>query len=123
MRINFSEQNFNHHLPVYDRKIVTSSTAIGILREQLVNNIGIERIKGFLIRFGWELGINDAKEAMLTNGSVEYLIKNGPILHGQNGHFLGTEYEGYAELDEHQNVISTFGTGTWIDSYGGIRTY
>ncbi|EKN65906.1 PucR family transcriptional regulator [Neobacillus bataviensis LMG 21833] len=121
MRISFSEHNYNHNLPVYGRKIVTSSTALGILREQLAKNIGIERIKGFLIRFGWELGVNDAKEIMQTNQSIDYLIKNGPILHGENGHFLGTEYEGYAELDEDQNLISTQGSGIWIDSYEALE--
>ncbi|MBS4213894.1 XylR N-terminal domain-containing protein [Neobacillus rhizophilus] len=121
MKIHFSEQNYNRTLPVYDRKIVTSSTAIGILREQLVKNIGIERIKGFLFRFGWELGVNDAKEIMKTDESVEYFIKNGPVLHGANGHFLGTEYEGYAEFDENHNLISTHGTGIWIDSYEALE--
>ena len=72
MKINTSDHGYNHEIEVEDRQMITSSTALGILRQQLARNIGIERIKGFLIRVGWEMGVNDAKEAL----KKEYFNQN-----------------------------------------------
>ena len=66
---------YNHEIEVENRQMVFSSTAFGILRQQLARNIGIERIKGFLIRFGWKMGVNDAKQALKADISIETLIK------------------------------------------------
>ena len=57
--------------------MITSSTALGILRHLLSRNIGMERIKGFLIRVGWEMRENDAQQALKTDISLEafYLEK------------------------------------------------
>ena len=79
MRIDISKESYNYNLDRNNRKIFTSSSAFGILRQQLARNIGIERIKGFLFRFGWEMGVDDAKEALKTDISLETLIKQGPI--------------------------------------------
>lgn len=118
MRIHISEESHNpNHVDGNDRKILTSSSAFGILRQQLVRNIGIERIKGFLFHFGWEMGINDAKEAMKTNLSLGDLVKYGPILHISNGHIRGIKHEATFELDDHNRLLSYYATGIWIDSY------
>lgn len=111
----------NPNLPINDRPILTSSTALGILRHQLAENIGVDRLRGFLFRFGWEMGVNDARKAMETSFATEFLIKNGPKLHGDKGHFLASEYEGHVELEENQNVVSVYGTGTWVNSYEAIE--
>ncbi|MFJ7513214.1 XylR N-terminal domain-containing protein [Peribacillus simplex] len=119
--INIPEQNYNFDLDVSDRNILTPSSAFGLLREGLVKNIGMDRIKGFLIRYGWEIGVSNAKEIMKSNGSLESLLKQGPIYHSQNGHISGTKYEGNVELDANQNIISVYGSGTWLDSYEAIE--
>ena len=64
MKISINDQSYNREIEVHDRQMITSSSAFGILRHQLVRNIGIERIKGFLIQFGWEIGVHDAKQAL-----------------------------------------------------------
>jgi hypothetical protein len=56
MKINIDDRSYNYQMEVNDRKMITSSTALGILRHQLARNIGTARIKGFLIRLGWEMG-------------------------------------------------------------------
>src|SRR6476646_4331663 len=81
MKININDQCYNGQIEVNERKMLTSSTVLGILRHQLARNIGNERIKGFLIRFGWEMGENDAKQALKTDISLESLIEQGPIVH------------------------------------------
>jgi sugar diacid utilization regulator len=121
MIINTSEQICNPDIDVNNRIILTPSTAFGILNKQLVSNIGRERIKGFLIRFGWEMGAADAKQALNSNLSFESLLKQGPIYHCTSGQITGSEYEGCVELDDDNNIISLYGTGTWNNSYEALE--
>ena len=44
------------------RNVLVSMSAFGELRKDLINNIGLERMKGFLIRYGWDLGQQDGKK-------------------------------------------------------------
>jgi len=108
----------SHHA---DRKIATPSSALGLLREELVRNIGIERLKGFLIRFGWEMGVADGKKALQSNMPFIEMVKRGPMFHVTNGHIRGNEYKGYAEIGENGQVLSIYGEGTWEDSYEAIE--
>lgn len=75
MKINFYDESISQNLVVNDRKIASTSSAFGILRKELVRNIGIDRLKGFLFHFGWETGVNDAKEALKKGLSLESMIK------------------------------------------------
>ena len=100
MKIHTRDEGYNHEIEVEDRQMILSSAALGILRQQLARNIGIERIKGFLIRFGWEMGVNDAKEALKADISLETLIEQGPIVHMKNGHISGYTHECTVEFDD-----------------------
>ncbi|MDP4154615.1 MAG: XylR N-terminal domain-containing protein [Bacillota bacterium] len=117
MKIKISEDSYKPRTNASDRKLLASATAFGILRQQLVEYIGIERIKGFLFHFGWQMGVADAKEAMKTDSSLEYLIKQGPIFHITNGHISGMKHDCEVKLDEQKKMISILGKGIWIDSY------
>ena len=65
--------------------------AFAVLREQLIKNIGIERVKGFLLRYGYELGSQTAKRALQLNlSSIAELIKQGPQFHSTYGHAKGS---------------------------------
>lgn len=121
MEIHIIDKGYDCDLEVNDRNMITSSTALGILRHQLARNIGVERIKGFLIGFGWEMGVNDAKQALKTDTSLEKLIEQGPIVHMKNGHIKGFTHEFTAEFDEDHDIISLLGKGTWIDSYEAVE--
>lgn len=103
------------------RRIVLSSSSFGILREQLVRNIGIERIGGFLFHFGWEMGIKDAEKAVEEGLSLEELIKKGPLLHIESGHIRGVTHDCDVKYDEWGHVESVFGRGVWKDSYEAIE--
>ncbi|MDR7077495.1 sugar diacid utilization regulator/predicted hydrocarbon binding protein [Neobacillus niacini] len=120
MIIHTSGKHDNLELDIQNRQILTPASAFGIFRKMLVSNIGKERLKGFLIRFGWEMGVNDAKQALKEELSIEELFKQGPVYHCMNGHITGTEYEGRLELDEHNQMVSLTGTGTWKDSYEAL---
>ncbi|WP_256358375.1 XylR N-terminal domain-containing protein [Bacillus sp. sid0103] len=117
MRIQISDESHNPEVVFDGRKIITSSSAFGILRQQLVKNIGIERIKGFLFHYGWEMGVNDAKDAMKADLPLEDLIKFGPIRHIENGHISGIQHECTYELDVQDSLKSFFSSGNWVNSY------
>ncbi|KAA9021032.1 XylR N-terminal domain-containing protein [Niallia endozanthoxylica] len=121
MIININDEAYNEEMIIADRPMATSSSALGIMRHQLVKNIGLERIKGFLVRFGWEMGVNDAKEALKKNISVKTLIEQGPIVHMENGHIRGFTHQCSAEFNEHDQIVSLHGSGTWIDSYEAVE--
>ncbi|MBA4603410.1 XylR N-terminal domain-containing protein [Thermoactinomyces mirandus] len=121
MEIQIKDQRYNPKIEKNHRQMITFSTALGILRQQLARNIGEERIKGFLVRFGWEMGVNDAKQALKSGSSLESLIKQGPIIHMNNRHIRGFTHECTVELDDEHNIVSLFGKGTWIDSYEAVE--
>ncbi|KKK39115.1 hypothetical protein WQ57_04880 [Mesobacillus campisalis] len=117
MNIQISEGSYEEQAAEQGRKLVISSSAFGIIRQQLAKNIGIERIRGFLFHYGWEMGENDAKEIMKTESSVEVLVKKGPLLHIANGHITGMHHDCDVKYDENQQLLSVFGRGTWVNSY------
>ena len=67
------------------------------------------------------MGVNDAKQALKTDISLETLIEQGPIVHMKSGHIRGFTHECTAEFDDDHNIISLLGKGTWIDSYEAIE--
>lgn len=119
MKINLVEQSNRHVAEESERKIVYPSSAFGIIREQLVRNIGTHRAKSFLFHFGWEMGVHDGKEAMKGNAPLKELIKSGPLLHIQNGQIRGFRHECQVDFDEQQKVKNVLGKGLWLGSYEG----
>ncbi|MCH6269203.1 V4R domain-containing protein [Neobacillus citreus] len=117
MSVRISAENYSQEAVKEDRKIITSASVFGILRQQLAKNIGIKRIKGFLFHYGWEMGVNVGKEALEAETSLEYLIKHGPIIHIQNGHISGIKHDCTYELDENKKIKNFYSYGTWYDSY------
>ena len=47
-----------------ERIVLTSSAIFGTLRKDLTENLGTKRMKGFLMRYGWNLGAADAEKAL-----------------------------------------------------------
>lgn len=64
--------------------------AFGAFRKDLIRNIGLERTKGFLFRYGWNMGIRDAKvcKEEETYSTLEELIECGPAVHSQKGYVI-----------------------------------
>ncbi|MCQ6275486.1 XylR N-terminal domain-containing protein [Bacillus sp. V3B] len=99
-----------------DRSILISISAFGTLRKNLIKNIGNERVKGFLIRHGWELGQEDAKKVLKKNlNTMKDVIEYGPILHRMRGN---AEIEvTNLEMKPANDKISVHMEGVWRDSY------
>ncbi|TCP30863.1 DNA-binding PucR family transcriptional regulator [Scopulibacillus darangshiensis] len=117
MSFNIADQSGTIFLE-NERMILTSSSVFGILRRDLIENIGMERVKGFLLRYGWNLGANDAKK-MLSKGlsSIDDVLKQGPVLHMMKG-YTKVKTTGL-QLKYHQDgsVQSVHVEGIWTNSY------
>lgn len=73
--------------PTGERMISVPSSALGVLRQELINTLGIERAKGFLLRYGWNCGVSDTlkMKEMKWENELDLLLA-GPKMHTLNGH-------------------------------------
>ncbi|RCW40882.1 V4R domain-containing protein [Paenibacillus prosopidis] len=97
--------------------IVITSHSFGLLRKALFDNLGKNKAKGFLMRFGRDLGTNKAKEMISVNKSHEYLVEMSTIIHIQLGHVSAVEKTGKGRFLENNKVEFTDAIGKWIDSF------
>ncbi|WP_160310238.1 XylR N-terminal domain-containing protein [Neobacillus vireti] len=100
-----------------NKKILTTTSAFGILRKGIIENLGTKRAKGFLLRYGWSLGVTDADEAMKTISSIEDLLNQASILHLRSGQIKDIKSERIIEMSDSETIKSILGKGKWIDSF------
>ena len=95
------------------RMILISVEAMGILRRDLVSTLGMDRAKGFLMRYGWANGYKDGEaiEKMFPWESRRELLLSGPALHTSEG-IVTVETE-VLEMTEN----SIYFAGYWRNSY------
>lgn len=101
-----------------ERVIITSSSVFGTLRKDLIKNIGLDRMKGFLIRYGWNLGVNDANRVQEQPfSSIREILSQGPILHMMKGYTKVKTT--YLHIDQKADgtVKSVHVAGDWLSSY------
>src|SRR4051794_21715126 len=67
------------------KNILMASASFGLLRKELIENLGVRRAKGFLLRYGWHLGETNADEIMKVTNNFQELIENAAILHLKTG--------------------------------------
>lgn len=115
--IAISEESYTQDLFLQNRKISTPSSTFDMIRQQLSINIGAEQTRSLLFQLGREMGVYDAQNMMQINDSLEYLIKNGPLLHIDNGHIQGIKHDCRVQFDKNNNVVSVVGQGVWIGSF------
>ncbi|WP_017728834.1 XylR N-terminal domain-containing protein [Halalkalibacterium ligniniphilum] len=97
------------------RMALISVEALGYLRRDLVATLGMERAKGFLLRYGFASGYNDAEsiESMYNWESKRELILAGPALHTLEG--IVTVEPDVLDLDGERLYMS----GYWRYSFEG----
>ncbi|MDM8099786.1 MULTISPECIES: XylR N-terminal domain-containing protein [Oceanobacillus] len=101
-----------------ERVILTSSAVFGILRKDLMDNISEERMKGFLIRYGWNLGKKDAEKMQRKNlYSMEEILKKGPELHMMRGFTKAKRVDLQLDYDEVGQIERVHVEGFWSGSY------
>ena len=99
------------------RHLLTPTNAFGILQRDLIDNIGMERMKSFFFKYGWNLGNEDAKEIMKdsTMDLVEKILIV-PTFHSLKGHVRATITEKEFEVEDDRVTRFRF-KGIWEESY------
>src|SRR5690625_161292 len=96
--------------------IIVSSHAFGSLRKDLIHNLGIDRMKGFLIRYGWVLGVRDAEKIRRDERrTLQEKVLLGPMLHTNTGHVRARS--DYIHIEHRDGDIHFQMEGTLKHSY------
>ena len=83
------------------RHLLIPSSSFGILQRELIENIGLDRMKTFFFRYGWNIGIEDAKEIMKDSSmSLIEKIHYCPIFHSLKGHVRAKITDQVVEMDK-----------------------
>ncbi|MEB3100251.1 XylR N-terminal domain-containing protein [Ferviditalea candida] len=100
---------------IKDQRVITiPASALGTLRKDLIETMGMDRTKGFLLRYGWNCGASDGMrmKEMIWDSEKEILWA-GPRMHMIHGYVhvqpLITEYD-FQKGTLHYE-------GIWKDSY------
>ncbi len=105
---------FNQKDP-QERMVSIPVASIGMLKHELLETIGQERTKGFLLRYGWHTGVYDAvKMKELTWDDPREMLLAGPKMHTSHG-YVEEALTGRAEADLTKGTI--YHDATWKNSY------
>lgn len=96
--------------------LVITSKTFGYLRNVLIEHLGIEKAKRFLLRFGRDLGVEKAKEILTTNFSIEDFLKVALELHVSLGHISNIIVHGKPDLTNDKIAFKN-ATGIWEGSF------
>ena len=92
----------NDQLYVNDeRHLLLPSNSFGILQRDLIDNIGIDRMKTFFFKHGWNIGTEDAKEILKdTSMNLIEKILFCTVAHSFKGHVKITITENTLEMED-----------------------
>ena len=95
------------------KNILMSANAFHTLKNNLVNNIGSHKTKGFLFRFGKEFGMESAKNKLQNTNTINPVGKS----HSRLGHVKDVIFMG--EIVRHPDgTIECIDTwGQWVESF------
>lgn len=97
------------------RVLIMNADALGMLRKDLISNLGLERAKGFLIRYGWSCGYHDAlamRGRYSWDNEMEWL-RAAPALNTLEG-FAQVKVQ-RSEVDKDRGHLWV--EGTWAHSF------
>ncbi len=97
------------------RLVIFDANSIGLLRQNLIEEIGFEKAKAFFLKFGYQNGYADFVQ-MKINYSFESemeLLSSGPVIHTWEGIVSAQPTE--IHFDRAKDEF--FFTGNWFNSY------
>lgn len=103
-------------LTPFPTDLVITSKTFGFLRNVLIEHLGLEKAKRFLLRFGRELGIEKAKEILISNFSIEDFLKAALELHISLGHISNIIVNNHP-IPSENNLSFNNATGIWEGSF------
>lgn len=111
--VNFSKEEGDFFLR--DRRMMLTSTdAFGMLCRDLVVALGIERAKRFLLRYGWQFGVSEARylnEMFSWDDDLEWILA-GSKMHNIAGRVFSTPIR--LNINKSEGLFDV--EGYWIDS-------
>ena len=107
-----SHINFTDH-----SDLTITSKSFGLLRKALFENMGEERAKAFLMRFGRDLGISKALELQKQYSSLDDLLRLATEVHINLGHVSAVESNGTISILEDGSLKFESAYGSWFNSY------
>lgn len=96
------------------RVVIFDAASLGMLRKDLIDTLGMDRAKGFLIRYGWSCGFqaySSIKKQFQWDEDQEGIF-TGPIIHTLTGFALN---EFFCNTD--LQTGHTYYKGHWTNSY------
>ncbi|RKQ12513.1 XylR N-terminal domain-containing protein [Ureibacillus endophyticus] len=101
-----------------ERSVFVSTRAFGALQKDLIENIGINRLKAFFFKYGFQLGMEDAQDIVKNNPTLSLMekIELGPIIHALKGYTKSRITESELKV-EGNKVTSLYFKGVWENSY------
>ncbi|MER1987433.1 MAG: V4R domain-containing protein [Solibacillus sp.] len=107
----------NQHTTNLPNDLTITSQGFGILRKELIKNIGVQRANFFLFRFGRDLGVSKAEELKSNYTSVRDLLKIASDIHKNLGHVSGVESLGHIIVEPNGLLRFENVKGKWLDSF------
>ncbi|MCQ6282287.1 XylR N-terminal domain-containing protein [Bacillus sp. EB600] len=101
-----------------ERVITIPANAIGRLSKELIETMGVERTKGFLLRYGWNCGVSDALNMIDIYGVKEETVALGPKIHSLHGYQEDNQIE-KLEVDFIKGTLNL--EGFWTNSYEALE--
>lgn len=97
------------------RLLIFDANAIGLLRQNLIVALGIEKARAFFLRFGFQNGYSDFMQMKLnyTFDSEMDLLASGPVIHTYEGIVKATP----TAVDIDRASGRFLFQGTWENSY------
>jgi hypothetical protein len=97
------------------RLIIFDVNAIGLLRQNLINTLGIDKARDFFLRFGYQNGFADFLQMKVSYqfDSEMDLLASGPVMHT----WEGIVHASPIELHFDRQKDDFYFTGIWTNSY------
>lgn len=101
-----------------DRRMMIYSTSFGMLRNSLIDSLGMDQMKVLFLRYGYELGVRDAKKEQVLGSTLKRQLEQGPVYHYMNGYIQDIRIlEIDFQYETEQLVNSVVGKGVWFGSF------
>lgn len=97
------------------RLVLLDVNALGLLRQRLTDELGIERARSFFLKFGFQHGYSDFMQMKLSYhfDSEMDLLASGPVIHT----WEGIVHAAPREIRYDREMGDFFFSGVWTNSY------
>ena len=117
MDLETVNQNSQYSQNLQNRSLIVDVHAFGSFRKDLIRNIGLERTKGFIFRYGWKWECRMQKNVKREKQyqTIEELIKYGPVMHSMKGFVESTTRK--LSIKNENNIFTLEMVSAWKNSY------